>query len=97
VAAFRELLTDLEAPSLFSVSADQYPVSERVEVLRTRLRNGEPLPFDVLFEKGDPRGKLIATFLALLELIRSGEARAFQEASFGKIVVFPVEMLERPQ
>jgi chromatin segregation and condensation protein Rec8/ScpA/Scc1 (kleisin family) len=51
----------------------------------------------VLFEKGDPRGKLIATFLALLELIRSGEARAYQEASFGNIVVFPVEMLEQPQ
>ena len=63
----------------------------------TRLRDGEPLPFDELFAKGDPRGKLIATFLALLELIRSGEARAFQEAVIGKIVVFPVEMLEQPQ
>lgn len=97
VAAFRELLTDLKAPSLFSVSADQYPVAERVEALRTRLRDGEPLPFDELFAKGDPRGKLIATFLALLELIRSGEARAFQEASFGKIVIFPVENLEQAQ
>jgi len=94
VAAFRELLTDLEAPRLFSVSADQYPVAERVEVLRRRLREGEPLPFDTLFTRGDPRGKLIATFLALLELIRSGEARAYQEASFGKIVIFPVQMLE---
>ena len=97
VAAFRELLTDLESPSLFSITADQYPVAERVEVLRTRLRDGEPLPFDELFVKGDPRGKLIATFLALLELIRSGDARAFQEASFGKIVIFPAEMLEQPQ
>jgi len=97
VAAFRELLSDIETPSLFSVSPDQYPVAERVEVLRTLLRDGEPLPFDVLFEKGDPRGKLIATFLALLELIRSGEARAFQEASFGNIVVFPVDTLEHTQ
>jgi len=97
VAAFRELLTDLEAPSLFSITADQYPVAERVEVLLTRLRDGEPLPFDELFVKGDPRGKLISTFLALLELIRSGDARAFQEASFGKIVIFPAEMLEQPQ
>lgn len=97
VAAFRELLTDLEAPSLFSVTADQYPVSERVEVLRTRLRDGHPLPFSELFAAGDPRGKLIATFLALLEVIRSGEARAFQESSFGKIVIFPADMVEQPQ
>ena len=32
----------------------------------TRLGDGEPLPFGELFAKGDPRGKLIATFLALL-------------------------------
>ena len=97
VAAFRELLSDLESPSLFSISADQYPVAARVEALRTRLSDGDPVPFDELFARGDPRGKLIATFLALLELIRSGEARAFQEAVIGKIVVFPVEMLEQSQ
>ena len=30
-----------------------------------------------------------------LEIIRSGEARAFQEASFGKILIFPVSVLEQ--
>jgi segregation and condensation protein A len=97
VTAFRALLAGLDVPSLFSITADQYPVAERVEALRTRLRAGEPLPFDELFQRGDPRGKLIATFLALLELVRSGEARAFQEASFGAIVIFPVQMLEQEQ
>jgi segregation and condensation protein A len=97
VTAFRALLAGLDVPSLFSITADQYPVAERVEALRTRLRAGEPLTFDELFQRGDPRGKLIATFLALLELVRSGEARAFQEASFGAIVIFPVQMLEQEQ
>jgi len=94
VTAFRQVLQGLESTPLFAVTTDQYPVAERVEVLRTRLRAGEPLPFDDLFRRGDPRGKLIATFLALLELIRAGDARAFQEAQFGRIVIFPVEMLE---
>lgn len=97
VTAFRALLAGLDAPALFSISADQYPVAGRVEALRARLRAGEPLPFDELFQRGDPRGKLIATFLALLELVRSGEARAFQEASFGAIVIFPVQLLEQEQ
>ena len=96
VSAFRKVLAGLESTPLFAVTADQYPVAERVDALRTRLRAGEPLPFDELFGEGDPRGKLIATFLALLELIRSGDARAFQEAQFGKIVIFSVEMLEQP-
>ena len=95
VNAFREVLAGLESTPLFAVTTDQYPVAERVEALRMRLLDGEPLPFDELFREGDPRGKLIATFLALLELIRSGDARALQEAQFGKIVIFPVEMLEQ--
>lgn len=95
VSAFRELLGGLETAPLFAISADQFPVPERVETLRKRLREGEPVPFTELFEKGEPRGKLIATFLALLELIRSGEARAFQEAQFGNILIFPSGVLEQ--
>lgn len=95
VSAFRDLLVGLEAEPLVSIGADQYPVPERVEALRARLTEGDPVPFDEFFEKGAPRGKLIATFLALLELIRSGVARAFQEAQFGKIVIFPAEALEQ--
>ena len=97
VAAFRGLLQDLDSPSLFSISADEYTVTERVEFLRSQLHNGSPIPFNNLFAKVDPRGKLIATLLALLELIRSGEARAFQEGMGGGIMVFPVEVLEQIQ
>lgn len=97
VAAFRGLLQDLDSPSLFSISADEYTVTERVEFLRSQLHAGSPIPFNNLFAKGDPRGKLIATLLALLELIRSGEARAFQEVMGGKIMIFPVEIVEQIQ
>ena len=97
VAAFRGLLQDLDSPSLFSISADEYTVTERVEFLRSQLHNGSPIPFSNLFAKVDPRGKLIATLLALLELIRSGEVRAFQEGMGGEIMVFPVEVVEQIQ
>ena len=72
-------------------------MTERVEFLRSELHDGSPIPFNNLFAKGDPRGKLIATLLALLELIRSGEARAFQEVMGGKIMIFPVEIVEQIQ
>jgi chromatin segregation and condensation protein Rec8/ScpA/Scc1 (kleisin family) len=97
VAAFRGLFQGLDSPSLFSISADEYTVTERVEFLRSQLRDGSPIPFNNLFAKGDPRGKLIATLLALLELIRSSEARAFQEGMGGEITVFPVEVVEQIQ
>jgi segregation and condensation protein A len=90
VGAFKELLAGLDTPSLFAVDRDDYPVAEQVELIRTRLLAlGEPIEFRDLFERNAPRGKLIATFLALLELIRSAEVRAIQESTFGKILVFP--------
>ena len=49
-----------------------------------------------LFAPGVPRGKLIATFLALLELIRWAEAKAFQDGSFGAILIFPTDQTRAP-
>lgn len=95
VSAFRNVLKGLEVPRRFEVSRDEYPVAERVEALRLQLAGDRPLPFEELFEDDAPRGKLISTFLALLELIRSGEARAFQEGTFGRILIFPAGVLER--
>jgi segregation and condensation protein A len=93
VGAFKELLAGVDSPRLFAVDRDDYPVAEQVRAVRKRLARGEPIEFRALFEQGAPRGKLIATFLALLELIRAGDARALQESTFGKILIFPTTTL----
>ncbi|MFQ5743578.1 MAG: segregation and condensation protein A [Acidobacteriota bacterium] len=89
VGAFRELLDGLEPSPLLTVDRVHYPVAEQVEEIRRRLAAGPPVRFRELFGKGTPRRKMIAIFLALLEVIRSGDVRAFQETSFGEIMVFP--------
>lgn len=89
VAAFRSVLQGLEEPEPFAITREEYPVEASADEIRSRLRSGKPVPFIDLFERGGPRGKLISTFLALLELIRSGEARAFQEGPLGTILIFP--------
>ncbi len=93
VGAFKELIAGLDSPRLFSVDRDDYPVAEQVMAVRRRLAAGDPIEFRDMFERGAPRSKLIATFLALLELIRSGDARALQESTFGKILIFPTTAL----
>ena len=93
VGAFKELLAGLDSPRLFAVDRDDYPVAEQVMAVRRRLAGGDPIEFRAMFERGAPRGKLIATFLALLELIRSGDVRALQESTFGKILIFPTTAL----
>lgn len=91
VAAFRGVLQGLDEPTTFEISREEYPVAACADDIRQRLRRGQPIPFIELFERGAPRGKLIAIFLALLELIRWAEARAFQEGAFGPILIFPTD------
>ena len=95
VAAFRGVLQGLDEPSKFEIAREEYPVAAAAESIRQRLRSGNPIPFIELFAPGSPRGKLISTFLALLELIRWAEARAFQEGAFGPILIFPTENIGR--
>lgn len=94
VTAFKNVLSGLEEPDPFEVTREEYPVEDSAEEIRTRLSRGRPVPFHELFESARNRGKLISTFLALLELIRSGEARAFQEGPLGAILVFPADVEE---
>lgn len=90
VAAFRSVLAGVEQTSAFEVSREEYPVEVCAAEIRARLRRGQPIPFIELFDAGGSRAKLISTFLALLELIRWAEARAFQDGPLGAILIFPI-------
>lgn len=94
VTAFKSVLASLEQPAPFAISREEYPVEECSAQLRERLRIGRPVPFVDLFPPGTTRGKLISTFLALLELIRSAEARAYQDGPLGTIMIFPVTAVD---
>ena len=94
VTAFKNVLASLEEPTSFEVSREEYPVAVSADEIRQRLASGKPVPFIELFPAGANRGKLISTFLALLELVRSAEVRAFQDGPLGTIMVFPPEAVE---
>jgi segregation and condensation protein A len=51
------------------------------------LENIESMRFEELFKESFTRVQLIVTFLALLELLRLGLARVYQEQEFGNIWV----------
>ena len=78
----------------FEVSREEYTVAACADEVRARLAGGKPVPFIDLFPPGTSRAKLISTFLALLELVRSAEARAYQDGPLGAIMIFPAEAVE---
>lgn len=63
------------------------PIAECIPRILAALVEGERITFDSLFETLEDRALVIATFIALLELIRRGAVRAIQEVRYGPIYV----------
>ena len=73
---------------------DRWSISEKIVAIGERLGRADRLKFSGLFNGVRSRGEVVATFLALLELIRLKRIMATQGNSFGEIEIFvaPVEM-----
>ena len=73
---------------------DRWSISEKIVAIGERLGRTDRLKFSGLFDSVRSRGEVVATFLALLELIRLKRLMATQDSSFGEIEIFvaPVEM-----
>jgi chromatin segregation and condensation protein Rec8/ScpA/Scc1 (kleisin family) len=62
-------------------------VAEAIELLRGALARLSAVQLNELVAPTEARHRLVATFLAILELVRVGQARAEQALPFGEIVV----------
>jgi segregation and condensation protein A len=84
--AFRKILD--KAPSeMVSITKEILTVKNRMSMIMEIIEEHEAVRFEDLFKEGITKIHLIVTFLALLELIRLGLARAYQEREFGNIWV----------
>ena len=73
---------------------DRWSISGKIVAIRQQLGQAGRLKFSELFDGARSRGEVVATFLALLELVRLRQLMATQDDSFGEIeiVIAPVEM-----
>jgi segregation and condensation protein A len=85
-AAFRAVLERLQEAAPLPVGAVTFSVEEKVSWLRTLLDTG-PLDFEAIFADVSTRLEAVACFLALLELLKRGEAAVTQETAFAPIRV----------
>jgi segregation and condensation protein A len=84
--AFKKIL-DKAPPEVASITKETLTVKDRMFSIMEILEGQETVRFEELFKDGITRGQLLVTFVALLELIRLGLARAYQERDFGSIWV----------
>lgn len=88
IDALRELLKRQEMDDFHEITLERITLREKIRELYERLHEvGEAVPFSELFVPLASRLELIITFLALLELIRSGMLRAYQRDAFGPLWV----------
>ncbi len=85
VEALRGVLARLTEQTPRELKLRDIPVAQCIPVILARLEQGARIEFISLFEDARDRPAVVAFFLALLELIRRGQVRAFQEAAFGPI------------
>ncbi|MBS1233125.1 MAG: scpA [Nitrospirae bacterium] len=84
--AFRKIL-EKAPPEIVSITKETLTVKNRMSMIMEIIEEHETVRFEDLFREGITRIYLIVTFVALLELIRLGLARAYQEKEFGNIWV----------
>jgi segregation and condensation protein A len=70
------------------VAREPFSISDLMAALRARTGRGERLSFLAQLSSGS-RAEVVATFLAVLELLRLGEIEARQDERFGDIMIGP--------
>lgn len=86
-AAFQAVLDRLPTPEEVAVEISSYSLADEMERVRSRLVGSGAILFGELFERAQSRLHAVVIFLALLELIRLGEAGVRQRSTFGEIEV----------
>ena len=72
---------------LRDIFEDKWSVSDKIEELRKSLAERPTLRFSEIFARAESRSEIVATFLALLELIRLRHLVCLQPEAFGDIEI----------
>ncbi|MDH4028968.1 MAG: segregation/condensation protein A [Nitrospirota bacterium] len=84
ISAFKKLLQKAPA-GMVEITRESLTVTDRINFILERIEKEDGVRFGELFEEGHSRTLLIVTFLALLELVKLGLVKIYQEKSFGLI------------
>jgi segregation and condensation protein A len=88
INAFQTVIKRIEArQDVQEIFAERFSVSEKIDIILQRVANDTRLRFSDLFGAAVSRVEVVVTFLALLELIRLKQVRAFQKNMFEEIEI----------
>jgi len=87
--AFRTVLTSLPPEEIARIEREEITVRQKIREIKQMINNASNgVPFRQLFAGRPSRYELVITFIALLELIRTRQAKAYQAANFADIWLY---------
>jgi segregation and condensation protein A len=89
VEALRQILKAAPKQTYHEVGSEHVSIIERINFILGRIRKRNSLAFNELFTAESKRSEVVATFLAMLELVKMRTVRLMQNARFGSIWLFP--------
>jgi segregation and condensation protein A len=87
VVAFQNVLAKKEREKPHEVFEEVISIEEKMVEIQAVLIEKNKMRFTELFSGRWSRNELVATFLAILEIVRTRFARVFQDKTFGEIVI----------
>jgi segregation and condensation protein A len=85
--ALNRVLSRVPDQAVYEIEADTHSVEEKMELLGGELAQRGTLHFAQLLGRCRTRSEMIVTFIALLELIKLGQAMIVQDETFGEITI----------
>ena len=89
LTAFQEVLARLNEVPQEELKGMRWSVPDKMDMILERSRSEGQISFSTLFTARSPRGEVIVTFLALLELLRQHRVIVYQNDAFHEITVLP--------
>ncbi|MGI6495716.1 MAG: segregation and condensation protein A [Kiritimatiellia bacterium] len=87
LAAFQEVLSRAPVSPLGHLEPILWSVPDKMADIQAKVEADGSVAFSTLFTSDSPRGEVIVTFLALLELLKQHLVRVSQGSPFSEIVI----------
>lgn len=84
MAALKKIISKAP-PETIRITRETLTVKDRIAIILDKIENEHTMRFDALFAENRTRIQIIVTFLALLEILKVGLARAYQDKEFETI------------
>jgi len=97
LTAFQDVLARAAEIPQGELKGMRWSVPEKMDLIVARTRSDGQISFTTLFAESAPRGEIIVTFLALLELLRQHRVIVYQNAAFHEITILPSKEMPEDQ